>query len=140
MNYFEQQLKKLFEDDSVFEDTRFAGRACFGRIGDDIRVRAEFKENGIHNQFDSLMINLINRREGAIDSLNIHFSDLYGKVPMSRNPGTTIVPHLWINNGKPEWYGYMPTPRDISALREAARTYVDAFREPAMAGGMQQQM
>ena len=33
MNYFEQELQKLFGGGQVFEDPSFVGRACLGTLG-----------------------------------------------------------------------------------------------------------
>lgn len=42
MNFFEQELQKLFADGTVISGPTFSGRACLGTLGKDLRVRAEF--------------------------------------------------------------------------------------------------
>ena len=41
-NFFEQELRKLFEDGKVIQDPVFVGRACLGGLDAGRQVRAEF--------------------------------------------------------------------------------------------------
>ena len=36
-NFFEQELRKLFEDGQVVPSPKFVGRACLGDLGGDLR-------------------------------------------------------------------------------------------------------
>ena len=40
-----------------------------------------------------------------------------------------VIPHLWDDYGKVEWYAYHPTAADYAALRDAVGQYLSAFRE-----------
>ena len=42
MNYFEQELRRLFGKDAAISDKKFVGRAFFGKLSDSLRVRIEF--------------------------------------------------------------------------------------------------
>lgn len=37
-NFFEQELRKLFEDEEMIRSPQFSGRACLGTLERDIRV------------------------------------------------------------------------------------------------------
>ena len=41
-NFFEQELKKLFGDGMIIGAPAFSGRSCYGTLGKDLRVRAQF--------------------------------------------------------------------------------------------------
>ena len=41
-NFFEQELRKLFGDGMIIGDPAFSGRSCYGTLGKDLRVRAQF--------------------------------------------------------------------------------------------------
>ena len=68
MTTFENELRKLFDHDAVFTDTRFVGRTCYGKISGSICLRAEFITLGYADKYEALKISLINRTEGVIDS------------------------------------------------------------------------
>lgn len=143
MNQFEQELRKLFDHDALFKDSTFVGRTCYGKIGGDIRVRAELTILGYADHYEALKITMLNRTEGAIDTVAIRFSDLLGTKQVS-NPNFRegVNPHLWYNNGKLEWYVYQPTPADFEQLSEAVDSYLEMFREQTeeMSCGMTQKM
>ena len=42
MNFFEQELRRLFGDGEIIQGPKFVGRACLGDLGGELRVRAEF--------------------------------------------------------------------------------------------------
>lgn len=139
---FQNELNKIFGNDSVFDNTIFVGRACYGSLGADLKASAQFVSLHISNQYDALKINIINRTEGAIDSVTIRFKELWGnKYTNNPNFREGVSPHLWLDGDKLEWYVYTPTNTDFEELREAVSEYTELFREQTMeqqkGGGMQ---
>lgn len=130
---FQNELNKIFGNDSVFDNTRFVGRACYGSLGADLKASAQFVSLHISSQYDALKINIINRTEGAIDSVTIRFKELWGnKYTNNPNFREGVSPHLWLDGDKLEWYVYTPTNTDFEELREAVSEYTELFREQTM--------
>ena len=131
MIFFEQELKKIFGKDMGLSDIRIVGNACYGRLSGDIRMKAAFATGRVADQYEMLKITMLNRREGPIDSVALHFSDLWGRKKVN-NPNFRdgIHAYIWKNGGKPEWYVYQPTEADYRQLSGAASNYLDVFREP----------
>ena len=119
MTTFEKELRKLFDHDAIFSDTRFVGRTCYGKISDSLRIRAEFVTLGHANHYEALKVSIINRTQGV-----------------------GVSPHLWVYQGKLEWYAYQPTPADFEKLADAVGNYLEVFQEPTqdMSNGMTQTM
>ena len=69
MTFFEQELKKLFADDTAFMDKRFIGNACYGRLDNNIRIKIRFTTCGVADQYEALKVTLLNRNEGEIDNI-----------------------------------------------------------------------
>lgn len=131
MTVFEQELRKLFDHDAVFADTRFAGNICYGRLNEDVRIKARFVTCGYADNYEALKVTLVNRREGEIDSTLLRFRDLWGlKKVNNPNFRDGISPHLWVYNGKTEWYAYKPNETDRQQLKDAVQTYLAVFQEP----------
>ena len=42
MDFFEQELRRLFGGGEIIQSPKFVGRACLGDLGGDLRVRAQF--------------------------------------------------------------------------------------------------
>jgi len=143
MTTFENELRKIFGNNAVFEETRFVGRSCYGKIRDLLRVRAEFTELSSKDEYDALKVSLINRNEGVIDTAILRFHEILGVKSVS-NPNFKdgITPHMWVYNGILEWYCYKPDSADYKELADAVNNYLEIFREPVqeMNSGMGQNM
>lgn len=141
MTFFEQELRKLFDHDAVFADARFAGNVCYGRLNEDVRIKARFVTCGYADNYEALKVTLINRREGEIDSSLLRFRDLWGMKKVN-NPNFRegVSPHVWICGGKAEWYAYTPNAADRQQLKEAVQTYLSVFQEPVQEQQMGQKM
>lgn len=133
MNYFEQELRRLFGNDAAISDKRFVGRAFFGKLTDNLRVRIEFVTLSTADHYEAIKATVINLNDGPVDTITLRFSDLYGKKTVS-NPNFRdgIVPHIWKYGDKIEWYAYKPTKADYEQLSGALKNYLNVFREPAL--------
>jgi len=127
-NFFEQELRKLFEDGEIIDDPRFMGRICMGALGGDLRVRAEFVTMGYADNYEALRLTVLKRTDGEIDKINLRIGEVMGskKIP---SRAEEVKPYIWTYRGTPEWYAYQPAPADYQALRQASANYLDMFRE-----------
>ena len=133
MNYFEQELRRLFGNDVAISGKRFVGRAFFGKLTDNLRVRVEFVTMGIADHYEAIKATVINRNDGPVDTLTLSFSDLLGRKSVN-NPNFRegISPYIWKYGDKIEWYVYKPTKADYDQISEALNNYFDVFREPKL--------
>ena len=130
-SFFERELGRVFGDGQVIRNPTYSGRSCFGTLGKDLRVRARFITTGYADHYDSLKITVLNRTDGPVDSLVLKLKDLLGKKSVPGNPNFRegVSPHIWDNYGKQEWYAYHPTAADYEVIRQAAKQYLDVFRD-----------
>ena len=127
--YFQTELLKIAAGCEYFHNPRCTGKACIGRLTDDVTVKLFFRTTGIADQYDALQLKLINRHEGEIDALMIRLNDVWGKVRM-RSTGDMIGPHIWDDYGRVQWYGFTPTEAQYDALSDEVNEYLSAFVEP----------
>ena len=66
-NFFEQELRKLFEDGKVIQDPVFVGRACLGGLDTGRQVRAEFVTMGHADHYEALRLTLLDNDLGVVD-------------------------------------------------------------------------
>ena len=135
--FFEKEMRKLFQQGLSFPETIFAGRACCGKLDEDIRVRMEFATEGVEDHYSALKVTLLNRKEGPIDSMLLRFSDVLGKKPTT-NPNFRegIVPHIWKNGDTFAWYVYQPKAADYKTLADAVGSYTSMFQKEEMSQDM----
>ena len=137
MTFFEKEMRKLFQHGLSFQETIFAGRACYGKLDEDIRVRMEFATEGVADQYSALKVTLLNRKEGSIDSLLLRFSEVLGRK-QTTNPNFRegISPHIWKNGNNFAWYVCQPTAADYKTLADAVGSYTSLFQKEEMSQGM----
>ena len=124
MNFFEQELRKLFDDGKIIGSPFYAGKSCFGTLGKDLRVRVDLMDTC----FD---VAVIDRTKGPLDHFAVSFSDLLGRKFPPEHPQYVygVTPHIWTYNNKTDWYAYHPTDADYEAIRQAVVQYLDLFRD-----------
>lgn len=130
MNFFENELRKLFGTGAPFADARFVGRTCVGRLGDTTNVKLEFVTHGTMDKYEGIKATVLNRKEGVIDSNLFLFNDILGKKPMKSSPATLIKPYIWVYQGSAEWYGFTPKKEDYKAIADTVNSYLEVFIEP----------
>lgn len=42
MNYYEQEMRKLFQGRKLFRNARFTGKMMLERLDDDLRIKIQF--------------------------------------------------------------------------------------------------
>ena len=122
MNFFEKELRKLVGQSETLADPRYIGRACYGRVSDDVRIKLEFVIMGTHDQYEALKATLINNTEGMIDSNSIILRDIW-----EQDSDRRIRPQICSYDGKYKWYEYQPTPADYESLASSVDDYIEMF-------------
>lgn len=127
MNFFEQQLRNIFNGSEHSDDIKYIGRSCYIPLDEATKVKATFISTLISNQYDALRLEVLNRNDGAVDKLTLRFADYF-----TRSTNQNNCPHLWENDEKACWYG-TPFGSELSALSDAANEYVGVFaHEPEL--------
>ena len=126
MNFFEQELRKIAGPQ--YPDATYVGRACYVRLSDTNRAKIQFVTCGIADHYEALQLTILNRSNGEVDTLRLHFADLLGRST-----------HAGIYGGCFEWYDGCPSIGDYQKLTEAVGAYLDVFQEQAQTAGQQWQ-
>ena len=136
MTFFEQELRKIVG--AEYPAAPFVGRACYVRLSDMNRAKIQFISTGIASHYDALRLTVLNRQEGEVDNLLLRFSDLLGKK-MVNNPNFRdgVIPHIWDDYGKADWYVYHPNSRDYQKLTDAVTDYLEVFHEQSQTADQQ---
>ena len=128
-NFFEQELRKLASQLTIMDDARFMGRACYGRVCENIRAKLQFVTMGTADHYEALQVTLINNTEGEIDHSTIRLKELWGKLHGNPNFPQGADPHIWINSGKTAWYAVQPGPAEYEVLAGEVDGYMELFSE-----------
>lgn len=129
MNFFEQELRKIVEHCGYIRNPKFVGRACVGRLTDDITVKLNFITRRYTEKYDCLQITLINRHESKLDTQSIAFEDMWKPA---RVTGSMVNMHFWLDVHGYEWYARIPTRAEYMELADSVNEYLSCFTEPEM--------
>ena len=104
------------------------------------RAKIQFTTCGTADHYEALQMTILNRSDGQVDTLRLHFKDVLGTKQVS-NPNfrNGVAPHAWTYNGKTEWYAYHPNSRDYQKLTDAVSDYLDVFQEQTQTADQQWQ-
>lgn len=129
MSFLEQELRKILGYCSQCENPKYVGYTGYIRVNSDIRMRVEFNRPMV-STYDGLVLSMINRKEGVVDSKTLLFSDVWGIKPVD-NPNFPegVFPHIWEYRQRTDWYAYKPTRKDYRKLAETVDSYVELFQE-----------
>ena len=128
MNFFEQEMRKMFGDSPVIQDAQYCGRTLIGKVDDELRVKLQFITTGIADNYDSIRMKIINRTEGEVDTEVFRWTDILG-VPNA--PSRSI--YIWSNRGgDTNWYGYRPTEIDYDQISETINGYISMYQDEGM--------
>ena len=127
MNDFERELRKIAGNDAVCDDTRFIGRACYGRLSENNRVKIEFCQNMCQSEYEGVDVTILDKNDGVIDSLKIRFVDVWGKRTANHFLRDGSVAYLRYSEGNVYWNHYKPDPADFEKVTEQIGNYTDLF-------------
>ena len=130
MNFFEQELQRLVKNCPELKNPVFAGRACFAELGGDVRVKLQFVTTGHADHYEAVKATVLNRTQGEVDTALLRFQDSWGKKAV-RNPNFRegIIPYIWTDSGKSDWYVYQPTVADFRQLAAEVNAYAGVFAD-----------
>ena len=67
MNFFEKEMRMMFEHTGIIQDPKFVGRTMVGILDDNLRVKMQFVSTFIANHYDAIQVSIINRTDGVVD-------------------------------------------------------------------------
>lgn len=129
MDFFERQLRQMFEGNSIITDAKFVGKTMLGKLDDELRVKLQFVTTGTAREYTAIRASIINRKDGVVDQQTIKFSDIIGMKP-HRTRGQE-APYIWDYNDQPGWYTPV-TLAERAKIADAVLGYVEMYQEPTM--------
>ena len=128
MNYFEHEMRVLFERSPVIKDAKFCGKTMIGKLDDDLRVKLSFCDFAHADHYSGIMAKIINRTEGVVDSQAFRFSDILGPNPVIKNAGMCIL-DCGADTG---WSGYKPAPSEMKEIADTITDYISMYQSDDM--------
>lgn len=136
MNFYEQEMRQMFQGKPLFQDAKFTGRTMLAKLDDDLRVKFQFVFTHIADHYDAIRATVINRTDGEVDKETFKFADAIGKINFR---GMTIDPYIWQYHDDISWYGFKISNQQRAAIAETVVSYLSMYRAEELAVPTQDQ-
>ena len=120
MNFFETELKKMTAKVTLMKNPKLVGRACIARLTDKVTVKVNFTTIREADFYPAILVTLLNRIEGKIDSLMIRFNEVWNY---------NGVLEAWTYKSETKWNRYQPTASDYNKIAKAINDYLENFAD-----------
>lgn len=132
MNFYEQEMRKFFQDDTTIKDQRYCGKTLIGKLDDELRVKLQLVSTGVRDNYNAIRAQIINRTEGQVDCETFKFSDILGENPAYVNNPMAKDIYIWEYNDKASWYGYRPTQAEMDMVADTISGYLWTYQNEDM--------
>ena len=133
MDFFEQEMKKLFGDSKVIRDAKYFDKTLIGNIDGELRVKLQFAATEpVADYYNALRLKIINRTDGLIDAEAFRFADILRDSPGLKKSSQETGIHIWEYRGEADWYGYHPTAEDYRKIADTINDYISMYQEESM--------
>ena len=129
MNFFEKELRYMFEKNELFADAKFFGNCMLAKLGDDLRIKVQFEDGVVANHYNGIKAEIINRTDGVVDREVLNFGDIIGL----RNGycGGKAEPYVWRYNNDIDWY-YPVSTAEKQKIASAVAQYAEMYSSQDM--------
>lgn len=135
MNFFEQEMRFMLEDNDLLKDMKFSGKMMVGKLDDEKVYKAEFITTHTSNHYDAIKASVINKNGGVVDSHVFKFSDVVGMYYRG-NGLDSIEPYMWVSDGNPSWYTPLSSSQKVQ-IGCAVLDYGEMYQDTQYALNMQ---
>lgn len=120
MNFFEEQLREMFDEREEFCNVKYIGRAAYIPLENGVNIKVEFANLVTSERWDAIRLTAIGNGGQTGDIVLLRFSDYCHLNGRSR------YPYAWVNSGETEWYT-APTYSEMQHITNQISDYISIF-------------
>ena len=126
MNFFEKQLRQIFDGCEGITEQKYNGKTMLAKIDEDLRVKASFVTTGVSGNYNAIRLRIINRTEGEVDAQTFLLRDIFNNTPDEKTA------YIWDDYGNAQWCNYRPGPYEYDQLTETLGGYISLYQADGM--------
>ena len=73
-----EELNKMFEGRIEMQDIHYVGKACYGRLEENLRGKIELGQGFMDSGYTRLTVSVLERTNGLVDQMKFLISDVTG--------------------------------------------------------------
>lgn len=129
MNFFEKEMRKMFENKDLLQDAKFCGKMMLAKLDDELRLKVQFVTMGYADNYEAIKATILKRDEGAVDCHIFRFSDIIGQKKSYSSD--RVNPYMWECGQRSCWYTPV-TDKEKQQIAQTVLEYAGMFVSPDM--------
>ena len=127
MNFFEKELRGMFQRRKLLKDSVFCGKAMLAKLDEELRIRLEFVISNTIDKYTGIEAKIINRTGGMVDRNVFRFADIIGmkETPMRGK----CEPDIRVYHDETDWYTPV-SDAEKQRIADAVMAYVELYQTP----------
>lgn len=128
MNFFEKELRGMFQRRKLLKDSVFCGKAMLAKLDDELRIRLEFVISNTIDEYTGIEAKIINRTGGMVDRNVFRFADIIG---MKQTPLCgKHEPYIRVAHDKTACWYTPVNDAEKQRIADAVMAYVELYQTP----------
>ena len=130
-----EELKKMFEGRIAMQDMHYVGKACYGRLDENLRGKIELGQGFLDSGYTRLTVSVLERTNG-LDQMKFLISDVTGLK--QENDGERMAGPELSSYKDSAWWNCEMEEADYQKIAEAVNGYLSLFQSEELAQGQQE--
>ena len=103
MTKFENEMRDFLSTDTLLQNKVFNDKTVVGELDNTTNVKLTFETTGVADNYYGVMVRIINKINGVIDTQFFKFNNIINKTEKEHNF------YIWDSRGSVDWYSDRPT-------------------------------
>ena len=121
-----EELKKMFEGRIEMQYIHYVGKACYGRLEENLRGKIELGQGFMDSGYTRLTVSVLERTNGLVDQMKFLISDVTG-LKQETEGGRIAGPELRSYKDS-VWWNCEMEEEDYQKIAEAVNGYLSLFQ------------
>ena len=121
-----EELKKMFEGRIEMQDIHYVGKACYGRLEENLRGKIELGQGFMDSGYTRLTVSVLERTNGLVDQMKFLISDVTGLK--QENDGERMAGPELSSYKDSVWWNCEMEEADYQKIAEAVNGYLSLFQ------------
>ena len=122
MTKFESEMRDFLSTDTLLRNKVFNDKTVIGELDNTTNVKLTFETTGMADHYYGIMVRIINKINGAIDTQFFKFNNIINKTEKEHNF------YIWDSRGNVDWYSDRPTKAEKEKFMKLVYDYIKLYQ------------
>lgn len=122
MTKFENEMRDFLSTDTLLQNKVFNDKTVVGELDNTTNVKLTFETTGVADNYYGIMVRIINKINGVIDTQFFKFNNVINKTEKEHNF------YIWDSRGGVDWYSDRPTKTQKEKFMKLIYDYIKLYQ------------